>query len=180
MKKNLANIITLIRIFLSLFLLFFYNKVTPTFLIIFTIAACTDLIDGTIARMTHTESMIGSVFDTIADVLLSLNILKVAILTGILKGKLLIWLIIIFVIALASPFIAYYKFNKFYFVHSITAKIVGGFIYFVPYSIHFNFFESYLIFILIMFMLAMLDNLLIVIFQKKPDSESKSLISVLK
>lgn len=180
MKKYIANILTATRVVLSIFLLVFYDKVDVSFLIIFTIAAFTDMIDGTIARKTNSSSLTGSILDTIADVLLSLNIMKVAIISGLLQGTLLVWLIFIFVVALISPVITYIKFKKVYFVHSILAKIVGGLIYDVPYSIYFNFFNTYLIFVLVMFSLAMIHSLFINIFSKEADSNTKTLLSAIK
>lgn len=180
MKKQIANILTAIRIVLSIVLLVFYRQVDISFLVIFTIAALTDLVDGTIARMTKSASLMGSLLDTIADVLLSLNIMKVAIISGLLKGTLLVWLIFIFIVAFTSPLITYIKFRKVYFVHTILSKIVGGLVYFVPYSIYFNFFKSYLIFVLVMFSLAMIDSLFINIFSKEADSDTKTLVSVIK
>lgn len=83
---NLANKITLVRIFvipiaMVLFILAFY--VDRTFLsidgryvslallvsscIVYSLAACTDFIDGNIARKTHTVTSLGKFLDPIAD-----------------------------------------------------------------------------------------------------------------
>lgn len=180
MKKHIANLLTITRMVLSLFLLIFYDDVNLTFLIVFTIGVFTDMIDGTIARKTNSSSFIGSVLDTVADVLLSLNIMKVAIISGELQGMLLIWLMLILAIGLISPVIAYIKFRKIYFVHSVLSKIVGGLIYFVPFTLYFNFFKSYLVFVLVMFSITVLQILVINILSEEADSDIKSLLSIIK
>ncbi len=65
---NIANILTIIRIFLvPLFIIYIgYNK--PLWaLIIFAIAGLTDAIDGYIARKFNQETLLGKILDPIAD-----------------------------------------------------------------------------------------------------------------
>ena len=77
--KNLPNILTVIRTVLALILLFFFKEMTVLYIVIFSVAMFTDLIDGTIARKLGCESYFGAVFDSIADLLLDLNIIKLVI-----------------------------------------------------------------------------------------------------
>ncbi|MBR1451302.1 MAG: CDP-alcohol phosphatidyltransferase family protein, partial [Lachnospiraceae bacterium] len=62
----MANIITLIRIMLSISLLF-CKALSPTFYALYIAAGVSDMIDGAAARITETVSEFGSKLDTIAD-----------------------------------------------------------------------------------------------------------------
>ncbi|PAF46641.1 CDP-diacylglycerol--glycerol-3-phosphate 3-phosphatidyltransferase [Helicobacter sp. 12S02634-8] len=84
--RNLPNILTISRIFLSIFLLFFilYGRdILPSWVngswvhyfscLIFCIASLTDFFDGYIARNYHSKSIFGEVFDPLADKMLILS-----------------------------------------------------------------------------------------------------------
>lgn len=62
----MANIITGCRILCSV-LLFFFPAFSPQFYALYLISGFTDMIDGTVARKTNTDSEFGSKLDTIAD-----------------------------------------------------------------------------------------------------------------
>ena len=66
MKKQLANIITGVRIIGSIALLFF-PVFSFGFYAIYLLCGFSDMIDGTIARKTNTVSEFGSKLDTAAD-----------------------------------------------------------------------------------------------------------------
>ena len=63
----MANIITGIRILLSVALLF-CPAFSPTFYVMYIAAGFSDMIDGAVARRTGTVSEFGSRLDTIADI----------------------------------------------------------------------------------------------------------------
>ncbi|MBQ6440264.1 MAG: CDP-alcohol phosphatidyltransferase family protein [Mogibacterium sp.] len=62
----MANIITGIRIVISVMLLF-CPALSPVFLIFYIIAGIADMADGAVARKTGTVSEFGSKLDTVAD-----------------------------------------------------------------------------------------------------------------
>ncbi|PAF51595.1 CDP-diacylglycerol--glycerol-3-phosphate 3-phosphatidyltransferase [Helicobacter sp. 13S00477-4] len=84
--KNLPNILTISRIFLAIILLIFLTNgenILPTWVdkswinyfscLIFCIASLTDFFDGYIARVYHSKSIFGEVFDPLADKMLILS-----------------------------------------------------------------------------------------------------------
>ncbi|PAF43903.1 CDP-diacylglycerol--glycerol-3-phosphate 3-phosphatidyltransferase [Helicobacter sp. 11S03491-1] len=84
--KNLPNVLTISRIFLSVFLLIFIlhgDIIFPQWMhkswinyfscLIFCIASLTDFFDGYIARNYHSKSVFGEVFDPLADKMLILS-----------------------------------------------------------------------------------------------------------
>ena len=64
--KNTANIITISRIFIAVWLIFI-KPLSPCFYILYTVCGLTDTIDGTVARITNTQSKNCAVFFKYAD-----------------------------------------------------------------------------------------------------------------
>lgn len=65
----MANIVTLCRILLSVLLLF-PPALSPGFFVLYLAAGLTDMLDGPIARKTHTATAFGARLDTLADMAL--------------------------------------------------------------------------------------------------------------
>lgn len=104
LMKSLPNFLTISRIFLSVFLLFFLlhsDLLLPTWVdkswvnyfacLIFCIASITDFFDGYIARNFKLESTFGAVFDPLADKMLILS----AFIGLLLVGKANAWAVFI-------------------------------------------------------------------------------------
>ena len=64
----MANFITICRIIFSILLLFLPVFSIP-FYLLYLLAGITDMIDGTVARVTNTVSKLGSKLDTVADLI---------------------------------------------------------------------------------------------------------------
>jgi len=130
-KNYTADIITALRIPLSIAMLFFKAFSAP-FTVLYIIAGLTDVLDGFIARRTKTESDFGSRLDTVADIIFFGVVLYRII--PILKLSVIfyIWLAIIALIKILSIFFGLTKLNKFVSHHSILNKIAGVILYFFP------------------------------------------------
>ena len=66
-KKNLANIITMMRVVLSLPLLL-SEPLSPSFYILYCLCGLSDMVDGFVARRTNSESRFGERIDSLADI----------------------------------------------------------------------------------------------------------------
>ena len=178
--KHVANALTISRIILALILLIFFKKISVLFLIIYTIAEFTDMIDGTIARKTNSCSYSGAVLDTVADLLLNASLVKIVFTMKIMTKKLTVWMLVALFVGSLSPIINFIKHKKVFFIHSIPCKIVGGLLTVVPFAIHFGFIIPYLIFMLVLISFSMLEIVVMSIILKNPDPDAASIYSIIK
>jgi len=91
---NLPNTITLVRVILIPFFidLMIYGYYRPA-LLVFVTACLTDALDGTIARLTNTQTQLGAFLDPMADKLLIVS----SFVTLAILAKIPVWLVIIVV-----------------------------------------------------------------------------------
>ena len=75
--KNLANIITVSRIIVSISIAFVI-PFSSTFFLLYSYCGISDIIDGFVARKTHTESVRGALLDSIADIVFLVSYEEIA------------------------------------------------------------------------------------------------------
>ena len=134
--KNVANILSGSRIIIS-FLLLFFQAMSVPFLILYACCGFTDMLDGAIARGTHTESKLGATLDSIADFIM---IVVVSIkLIPVIFWQIPMWsLVIIAVIAsirILSYLIGIVKFHYLASLHTILNKSTGVVLFLFPFSL---------------------------------------------
>lgn len=178
--KHLANVLTVSRIVLALILLVFFREISVLFLIIYTVAEFTDMIDGTIARKTGSCSRSGALLDTIADLILNASLIKIVFTMKIMTKKLTVGLALALGIGIISPIINFIKHKKVFFIHSVPCKIVGGLLTVVPFAIHFGFFQPYLVFMLTLITLSMIEIVIMSILLKEPNPDAPSIFWIRK
>ena len=136
MKKQLANLITSLRILFSIALLFL-KPLSPAFLTLYVAAGITDMTDGTVARLTNSVSEAGSRLDTLADIVF----------TAVCMIKLLPmldipvwaywWASAIALTKAVTLAIGFIRFRKFTAVHSLMNKITGAMLFALPLTLSF-------------------------------------------
>ena len=132
----MANIITFIRILLSLFLLF-CPVFSPAFIVLYIAAGITDMIDGAIARKTNTVSEFGSKLDTSADfVFVAVCLMKLLPVLHV-PVWLYLWIAIIAIIKAANIAAGFIRHKKFLSVHSMINKMTGGLLFVFPLTLAF-------------------------------------------
>ncbi len=132
----MANIITGIRIVLSIALLF-CPALSPTFYALYIAAGFSDMIDGAVARKTGTVSEFGSRMDTIADIVfVAVCLIKLLPVLDV-PIWLFIWIAIIAFIKVANIAAGYIRQKEFISVHSVMNKMTGGLLFVLPLTLVF-------------------------------------------
>ena len=130
----MANIITGIRIVLSVALLF-CPALSPRFYALYIAAGFSDMIDGAVARKTGTVSEFGSRLDTFADIVfVAVCLIKVIPVLDV-PVWLYIWITIIAFIKVANITVGYIRQKEFISVHSLMNKMTGGLLFIFPLTL---------------------------------------------
>lgn len=132
----MANIITGIRIVLSVVLMF-CQALSPTFYALYIAAGISDMIDGAVARKTGAVSELGSRLDTIADIVfVAVCLIK---LLPVLHVPLwlYIWIAVIAFIKVANIAVGFVGQEELISVHSMMNKLTGGMLFVLPLTLTF-------------------------------------------
>ena len=132
----MANIITGIRIVLSVALLF-CPSLSSMFYELYIAAGFSDMIDGAVARKTGTVSEFGSRLDTIADIVfVAVCLIKLLPVLPV-PSWLYIWIAIIAFIKVMNIAAGYIRQKGFLSVHSMINKLTGGLLFIFPLTLAF-------------------------------------------
>ncbi len=132
----MANIITGIRIVISIVMLF-CPVLSMSFCIFYIIAGITDMADGAVARRTDTVCEFGSKLDTIADIVfVAVCLIKVLPVLDV-PIWLYIWIVIIAFIKVSNIAVGFFSRKEFISVHSIMNKVTGGLLFVFPLTLAF-------------------------------------------
>ncbi len=122
MKRHAANIITLLRIPLSLCLLLPMS--TGIFLVLYALVGITDMADGIIARRWKAQSRLGARLDSIADMVMMGVIIYKLFEMGAM-ALIWPWIVGIGVVRIASMIVVYAKHRVFGMLHTWANKLTG-------------------------------------------------------
>ena len=136
MKKQVANIITLFRIVCSIGLLLL-PVFSIRFYVVYLFCGFTDMIDGTVARSTHSVTEFGSKLDSVADLIFLLvafvKLLPVISFPNWLWG----WIAIIALIKVGNIVFGWITENKLAIEHTLMNKITGFVLFLLPLTMSF-------------------------------------------
>ena len=136
MKKHIANIITGSRIVLSVPFLFI-PLTSAWFCVIYLLCGLSDMIDGTVARRTNSESEFGARLDTVSDfVFMAVALIKFVPHLHI-PVWLWIWIGIIAMIKLGNVVWGFVRTKKLISPHTLLNKITGLLLFLLPATISF-------------------------------------------
>lgn len=132
MKKYIPNILSSVRIVTALILIAF-SGLSAVFLVLFCVCGITDVLDGPIARATGTTSTFGAKLDTAGDILMFLAMGKALLIDRTVTYKTVLWFLIPLFGMFVSAVIAKLRFNNFFFIHTVFAKLFGAVCFFLPF-----------------------------------------------
>lgn len=135
-KYIVANIITGIRIVLSVALLF-CPALSPLFYGLYIAAGFSDMIDGVVARKTNGVSELGSRLDTVADIVFVAACLIKVLPALDIPIWLYIWIAFIAFIKVMNIIVGFRRHKKLISVHSIINKLTGGLLFVFPLTLNF-------------------------------------------
>ena len=173
---NIADTVTAMRIAASLFLPFFHVQ-SIWFLVIYTFAGLTDVLDGWIARKFGMESEFGARLDSIADLVFYgiLLIYLLPVMYWILPGEIwyAVWRIV--VIRLLAYITAAVKFHRFASLHTWLNKLTGVAVFLLPYVLWSSYIDIYSWFVCVLAFAASLEELAIHLFRTEYLADRKGL-----
>ena len=178
---NLPNCITILRILGTLGLIFL-PPMSIWFFVLYAFAGFTDVLDGYIARRTHTTSEIGAKLDSIADLLFySVMLLKIfPILLEKLPLSMWITIAAIVVLRLAAYGVAALKYHRFASLHTWMNKATGAIVFGIPYMIGLPVAIPYCWTGCLIAGLASAEELLLHLFVKNYSTKIKSILDLKK
>ena len=134
--KAPANSITIIRILCSVALLF-CPVFSPAFYALYLTAGVSDMVDGWVARRTHTASELGAKLDTMADIVFVIVCLVKLLPILDIPVWLYIWIGVIALIKIINIISGFVVQKRFVAVHSTMNKVTGLLLFILPLTITF-------------------------------------------
>ena len=136
LKKYIANTITSCRILCSILMLFF-SGFSVQWYILYLLCGFSDMIDGTVARKTNSDSEFGAQFDTVADfIFVAISFIKFLPLIHIPKW-LWIWIVVIAIIKISTIMWGFIYKKRLISLHTIANKITGVLLFLSPLTLRF-------------------------------------------
>ena len=132
--RSLANCITAIRILCSIALLFF-PAFSTGFYVLYITAGISDMVDGWVARRTHTASELGAKLDTIADIVFVVICLVKLLPVLNITTWLWVWIGVIALIKIINIISGYIVQKRFVSVHSTMNKVTGLLLFVFPLTL---------------------------------------------
>ena len=127
----MANIVTSCRILCSILMLF-SPAFSVQFYILYLICGLTDMVDGTIARTTHTDSEFGAKLDSVADfIFVVISLVKLLPVIHIPRW-LWIWILVIAIIKIINVISGFICKRRLMVEHTIINKVTGFMLFILP------------------------------------------------
>ena len=174
--KYLPNIITILRIVGTLCLIACENYSTA-FYIVFTLCGISDVVDGFIARVTHSVSTLGARLDSVAD-LLFYSVMGVKLLPDMIR-ILPLWLWMAAAAVILTRIVCYIitalRFRCLSSMHTYMNKPTGFTIFVMPYTIITGYFVAHCIALSIISAISTLEELVMTLMMKDTYEPKRSI-----
>lgn len=123
MIKHIPNILSILRIILTIFLMFLTPLLTP-FMIVYVMAVISDIIDGPIARKFKLTSQFGAALDGFADFFLIIVVLIRVWPLIHFSNWIGMWILGVIGLKLSSVLIGYIRYKKVVLLHTYANKFM--------------------------------------------------------
>lgn len=178
-KRNIPNLISMVRI-LGTVCLLFLEPLSIMFYIIYTVSGISDALDGWLARHMKLESALGARLDSVADLLFYAVMLTRIFPVMWIRLPKKIWIIvgIIIGVRLCSYVVAACKYKCFASIHTYMNKLTGAAVFLIPYFLLYPAFVPYSVLVCVIALLASAEELLIHLHSNKYSEDIKSIHSL--
>ena len=176
MTRHLPNMISLLRLILSVILIPIMSIHVP-FIIVYITIGITDVLDGLIARKLGYESYFGAKLDSIADFVFYsiLVFIFIRLHSSMLEVTHQVALIVIIAIRLINMLLTKLKHKKVIFIHTLANKISGVIVFLLPMVVLFTQHIIVVWIVLIIVFISAMEELLINIRYTEIDLNRKSI-----
>ena len=130
-KRQLPNLLTILRMGCAILLLFF-RPLSVWFFVLYAIAGLSDMLDGYFARQFGVTSELGARLDSAADFLLCGVLLFVLIPLYDWPVWVIVWIAVIAVVRFTALLICYLRFRHCAFLHTYLNKATGFLLFLSP------------------------------------------------
>ncbi len=175
--KNLANVITIIRI-IGAGLMVFTVPLTVPFWILYACCGVSDILDGLIARALKQESEMGAKLDSIADIIFGFAMIIVFVPIVSFPLWIWIWIAAIVVIRMTTYVIGYKKYHTLTSLHTYANKLTGLLLFTVPVLLMLLGVNITGILLCIPALLSAVEELAIIAVSNKLDRNCKGLLTL--
>lgn len=172
--KYIPNIITLIRIILSFFILT-VKPLSSSYISFYLICGLSDILDGYIARKTKSTSKLGANLDGLADFIFILVILYSIIPILYIPVWALILMGLIVIIRLISQIVGWARYHKLAFLHTYLNKATGLALFISPLLIVILNIDITLAILLLIATLSAIEDLYLNLSEKKLNLNGKGI-----
>lgn len=175
--RYIPNTLTILRIIGTVIMLFL-SPISIPFYIVYTLSGISDVLDGVIARKANCTSNLGSVLDSIADMLFYAVMLycMMPLLIESVPTVIWYWIVIILVIRLGAYTVAAIKFHCFASIHTYFNKATGLTLFLAPYALMTSYFDIYCVVICVVATLACIEELIIHISSNEYEPTRQSIL----
>ena len=136
MRKQIANIMTGLRMICSIFMLFCHVP-SIQFYLLYIFCGVTDMVDGTIARKTNAVSKFGARLDSVADIIFVVVSLIKFLPAMHLPWWLCMWIVVIAAIKIGNTVWGIIRRKKMILLHTMANKLTGIFLFLLPLTLPF-------------------------------------------
>ena len=161
LRKNIANIITLLRI-IGTFVLLPVETLSNTYFILHGIIGATDALDGFVARKLKTTSSFGARLDSLSDLLFyTVMLIKISpYLRRVFPRYVWILINIVIGIRVILYILVYIKEKTFLSRHTIINKLTSFMVFLLPFFIPTNYLLQYSIAVIVVAYISNIDEII--------------------
>ena len=175
--RHIPNLLSIIRIVLALFIIIVAKNNRLLFVIVL-LCGLTDVLDGYIARKYKVESKVGAKLDSLGDYTFFLMLVLYFFIwrLNLIKDN-SIFIVLVIMVRLSSLVVCWIKNKKVYSLHTIANKITGLLLYvgiLVEILVER---KDILVFLLVISLISAIEELMIMITIKQPDSNIKIILT---